>query len=139
MISFIPNGLIRQAMQSGAKAAASNAIIAGMDSSGVKMLQDQVRGYERDVIEPGIGMLPWKNNSEYPVFQLGTEIIGEQVGLLKYIQDKTIQPWIDLAKRGYGELNRNQNAGLLAKRDGPRRGGARGRPGQVNKKQEKNL
>ena len=136
MISFIPKGLIRQAMQAGAKAAASNATIAGMDSSGIRMLQDQVRGYERDVVNPGIDMLPWKNNSEYPVFQLGTEILGEQVGLLKYMQDNTIQPWIDLVKRGYGELNRRHDTGLISKRDGPRRGGARGRPGQVNKKQE---
>ena len=130
MFSFIPKGLLRQAMGTGMKAAGQNAVIAGMDSSGVRMLEDQVRGYERDVIDPGMRMLPWNTNSGYPIFQLGNEILGEQVGLLKYIQDNTVQPWIDLAKRGYGELSRRNKTGRTAQRNGPRRGGARGRPGQ---------
>ncbi len=108
---MIAPGLIRQALQSGTKAALQNATIAGMASSGVGLLEDQVKQYERDVVNPGIRMLPWENTSEYPIFQLGTEIIGEQVGLLKYLQDKTIQPWIDLAKRGYGELRERNESG----------------------------
>ena len=88
---MIAPGLIRQALQSGTKAAVQNATIAGMASSVVGLLEDQVKQYERDIVKPGIRMLPWENTSEYPIFQLGTEILGEQVGLLKYIQDKTLK------------------------------------------------
>lgn len=129
----------RHALREAALIAAKKASMKGIESTGAKMLIDQVDMYDKGVIDQGVSMLPWDTDTDNVFLGAGNEVIGEQVGLLKYIQDKTVQPWIDLAKRGYGELNRKHDAGLLAKRDGPRRGSAGGRPSQVNKRQEKNV
>jgi hypothetical protein len=60
-------------------------------------IKDQVKMYDRDVIEPGRQMMPDFMKFDNRAAQMGSDLAAEQLGLLKYIQDHTVQPWIDLA------------------------------------------
>jgi hypothetical protein len=63
---------------------------------GTDFLKDQIKMYDRDVIEPGRQMMPDFMKFDNKAAQIGSDLAAEQLGLLKYIQDKTIKPWLDL-------------------------------------------
>ena len=127
--SRVAMGVGKHALSEAALLAAKKASMKGLEATGNSFLMDQVDQYKRDVIKPGVDMLPWntEGNDSMSVMGLTNETIGEQLGLLKYIQDNTVQPWIDLAQRGYDGFNERHESGLLADRSKSRRLGQGGR------------
>ena len=92
---------------------------------GGEEIQNQLRMYDRDVIDPGMEMMPEFLKTENEYGKIASELGGEQLGLLKYIQDKTIQPWMDLGYDGYKQLRDWDGKITQAPRPRPSRTGHR--------------
>ena len=86
--------------------------------------------YYRDVVNPGVDMLWDERGTDYnvggfDVGRFGKEMVGEQLGLLKYVQDRTVQPWIDLAYDGYKNLRDRRSGDTKNARPSTRGAGTR--------------